>query len=462
MKPSVLIVGAGLGGCFLADALAESWRVTVVELGTTQLQLQQRIVDTDRPAITRPHVGAGLGGSTTVWHNGLIEIDEQTFRDKWPFAKAELLPYYARAFPVLAGVSSECAQQATKDLRQKLVDNGLPPDKLRDGLYYPRHRLNVWQALKLKGRVELVRGEVSDLIPGKAGQIDSVVVSTAAGAERLTADVVVVAAGGLATPLLLQRLAKLLPLPALDHAGCHYEDHPCGFIGDVMFDQPIHKLWNYSVAGGNGSLRLPMVVREDGLLVSFQLRPAVQFRPRKRVVSVLNDLRNKPFDPRNYYRLLFLWDDVLEILSFRFGIHLPTRQYSLLMIAQQPPSIGRAVWQDDPGGAIYRRWTMPTDYLSTLNAAIAQVLGTMKDKIRNVSLFDNWVDDLYSSSHHSGTARMADSPGAGVCNRDGRVHGIPNLYVCDGSLIPGSGCANTGLTIAALALRLADHLKQSR
>jgi choline dehydrogenase-like flavoprotein len=35
---------------------------------------------------------------------------------------------------------------------------------------------------------------------------------------------------------------------------------------------------------------------------------------------------------------------------------------------------------------------------------------------------------------------------------------MSNLYVCDGSVIPGSGIANTGLTISALALRLGAHL----
>ena len=53
---------------------------------------------------------------------------------------------------------------------------------------------------------------------------------------------------------------------------------------------------------------------------------------------------------------------------------------------------------------------------------------------------------------------MSASPSNGVCDENGRDHGMKNLYVCDGSLIPSSGYANTGLTIAALALRLADYL----
>jgi cholesterol oxidase len=46
-----------------------------------------------------------------------------------------------------------------------------------------------------------------------------------------------------------------------------------------------------------------------------------------------------------------------------------------------------------------------------------------------------------------------------ACDLDGRVFGYHNLYVVDGSLIPGStGCVNPSLTIAALAERIMDQL----
>jgi choline dehydrogenase-like flavoprotein len=39
------------------------------------------------------------------------------------------------------------------------------------------------------------------------------------------------------------------------------------------------------------------------------------------------------------------------------------------------------------------------------------------------------------------------------------VHGMENLYVTGASVFPTAGFANPTLTIVALALRLAEHLK---
>jgi choline dehydrogenase-like flavoprotein len=54
---------------------------------------------------------------------------------------------------------------------------------------------------------------------------------------------------------------------------------------------------------------------------------------------------------------------------------------------------------------------------------------------------------------------MDADPKRGVVDADSRVHGVSNLYVAGSSVFPTAGYANSSLTIVALAIRLADHLK---
>lgn len=63
-----------------------------------------------------------------------------------------------------------------------------------------------------------------------------------------------------------------------------------------------------------------------------------------------------------------------------------------------------------------------------------------------------------SSHHPSGTARMGHDPKKSVVDQNCRSHDHPNLYVVGGSVFPTMGTANPTLTIAALSLRLAEHL----
>jgi choline dehydrogenase-like flavoprotein len=61
--------------------------------------------------------------------------------------------------------------------------------------------------------------------------------------------------------------------------------------------------------------------------------------------------------------------------------------------------------------------------------------------------------------HHLGTARMGATPRSGVVDSDCAVHELPNLFVASSAVFPTSGHANPTLSIVALAVRLASHLK---
>jgi choline dehydrogenase-like flavoprotein len=73
---------------------------------------------------------------------------------------------------------------------------------------------------------------------------------------------------------------------------------------------------------------------------------------------------------------------------------------------------------------------------------------------------DAWPSDLAGGWHHMGTTRMSDDPAQGVVDRDGRVHGMDDLYIAGSSVFPTAGSGTPTITIVALALRLADHLRE--
>jgi choline dehydrogenase-like flavoprotein len=62
--------------------------------------------------------------------------------------------------------------------------------------------------------------------------------------------------------------------------------------------------------------------------------------------------------------------------------------------------------------------------------------------------------------HHMGTTRMSDDPKCGVVDSSCRVHGISNLFVAGSSVFPTGGMDAPTLTVVAMAIRLADKLKE--
>jgi choline dehydrogenase-like flavoprotein len=67
---------------------------------------------------------------------------------------------------------------------------------------------------------------------------------------------------------------------------------------------------------------------------------------------------------------------------------------------------------------------------------------------------------LNSPGHLLGTARMGLDPDRSVVNEWGRCHDVKNLFIVDGSIWVTSGGVNPTSTIQALALYIADSIKQ--
>ena len=69
---------------------------------------------------------------------------------------------------------------------------------------------------------------------------------------------------------------------------------------------------------------------------------------------------------------------------------------------------------------------------------------------------------ITGTAHACGTLAAGNDPMQSVVNAEGRVHGMDNLYVVDGSVLPRSSRVNPALTIYAWALRVASRLEIAR
>jgi choline dehydrogenase-like flavoprotein len=72
---------------------------------------------------------------------------------------------------------------------------------------------------------------------------------------------------------------------------------------------------------------------------------------------------------------------------------------------------------------------------------------------------DSWPEFTGGGWHHMGTTRMSEDPKHGVVDANCKVHGIENLYVAGSSCYVTAAAPNPTLTLVALSLRLADHVK---
>jgi choline dehydrogenase-like flavoprotein len=67
----------------------------------------------------------------------------------------------------------------------------------------------------------------------------------------------------------------------------------------------------------------------------------------------------------------------------------------------------------------------------------------------------------FAGWHLMGTARMGTDPETSVVNEWGRCHDVKNLFIVDGSIFVTAAAVNPTNTIQALALHVADTMKQN-
>jgi hypothetical protein len=323
--------------------------------------------------------------------------------------------------------------------------------------------------------------------------------------------------GGIETPRLLLTSHDVHPNGignANDLVGRFYMCHIAGTIGSLQVNGPDSAVWHgYDVAAdgtycrrrislrpevqaerqlGNVVFRLhhPRITdprhRTGPLSAIFLAQRFISYEYAKRLVSDapptpslwLRHGLNAVTDPFSTVRFLGHWlrDRTLAERKFPSIIIRPkTNLFSLDFHAEQMPNqesrVGLGAATDRFGNRQVRiDWRYNRQDIATVAESFDLLRGDlMKESIGNLTLAPDETDietvvrrDGAYGGHHIGTVRMASSPSSGVIDGDGKVFGVNNLYVAGSATFATSSQANPTLTIVALALRLASHLRVNR
>lgn len=134
---------------------------------------------------------------------------------------------------------------------------------------------------------------------------------------------------------------------------------------------------------------------------------------------------------------------------------------NLLCIAEDTPHFENRVYADfsetdkygSPVMKVYHRYCERD--VKARNALYSRA----KKILRKAGALFFYPMPIETFSHGLGTCRMGKDPENSVVDQNCKVHGMENLYVIDGSVMPSGGSVNPSLTIAALSLKAAEKLK---
>ena len=446
MKQRVVVIGAGLCGSVLATLLRNDFQVTVVERGKKKKPLFDDVECDTGELNTSINRAEGLGGTTNYWHNALIELDDKDLR-KAGIEPRGFAPYYQQAWKLFLSDSELDACNKARDTNAEALKGHTATI---GHMVLPQTRHNAWQLANQRypgDNIEVVYGHVDRIVDGGV-ELD--------GGRRLDADLVIASAGGIGTPVVLARsLGKrhgLVP---------GYHDHPQAYIAKVKLKPGSVLKKVSSTATLSADVRAGLVYESDDLKTVVYLRPAIDMRlgsitgPAR---YILSDLRNDPFSPKKIMLLLGNLEAVREAILFKTRLGFRGDYYSLLILGEQTPLATRGIRMAN-GKRPSLNWHVTAGELGSYEASVNKFLDEFSDEIleRKVLPASSW--EFRNAAHHSGTATSFLPMPGDTSKEFFSVTGLPNTYVCDGSLLRAAGIANSGLTLVALAYRLAEIIR---
>jgi choline dehydrogenase-like flavoprotein len=504
LQADICIVGAGPAGITIArEFIDHPAKVFLLESGGTAVR-------EDTQSLCRGNVSGNsypplhfcrrrvLGGSSSYWGGWARSLDEIDFEARdwvpfsgWPFGRDHLQVDYARAHAVWKLEESRENPEAHRpEAAGQIVE---PTASSFQGIFFAVRAIRFGKTY----RQELLRARNLDvLLRANVLEVEmdrhhktamSVQVATLAGNRfRVAARNFVLAAGGIENPriLLASRASRSCGIGNdNDLVGRFFADHLHTKLGPFTLNGDCVPRFEYDskAAASRGGIMLKEEVRRSQKLLGFAVTVHNPDNP--------HDVVYPTYTNSGYASLLAVAKPLVDgelpeligfhartivrhpidtvRLSIRRLIKTRWRAFVLGCRAEQIPNPNSRVLLDSERDALGMNkvrldWRVTEQDRESIRRA-QQILHSEWNLPCNRRALNNGepASDIIPASHHMGTTRMHRDAKLGVVDEMCRVHGTCNLYLAGSSVFPTTGWAPPSLTIMALALRLADFLKQS-
>jgi choline dehydrogenase-like flavoprotein len=509
------IIGGGAAGISIALQFLDSpTTVCIVESGgldfepeTQALYAGQSLDESVALDVSRLRM---FGGTTNHWGGRCAELSAAEFAARdwvpfsgWPIKREELSAYYGRAREI-CGFAAEWPSDSDTLRTLGATCDAATPDQVDNQIwrFAPDAGAGNWNfalahgpALRQAPNIRLVLHancttfETSDALD----HIQSIAVRSLNGKTgKVTARVFVLCCGGIENARLL--LAGS-PSPSrrlgtsADLVGRFFMDHlrlECARVVPTDALSPMQDTYGEFVEANGIHCQIGLALAEAAQREHKLLNCSA-------VIDYIGDPHSGLTAAQDIWERLRegRWTDDLGAKVFRVLSDLPAiernaerrlvdRRHPLLRldhasitvdVEQAPNPDSRVLLSDDVDPLGMRRvavdWRFSPLEKSTVRQFILNIAAAFGLHGIGRVMLAQWLDDpgdewrrhVGGTQHHTGTTRMSAAPTQGVVDPDCRVWGIHNLYVAGSSVFPTNGHVNPTLSIVALAVRLADHLR---
>jgi len=503
----VCIVGAGSAGITLAREFTNrEFRVSLLESGG--LEFDEETQSLNRGEVTGlPYFPLDMarsryfGGTTNVWSGLCRPLDEIDFEDRdwipysgWPFGRSHIDPFYERAQSICQLGPFEYGAAFWED-RERTSKLPFSEDRVRTKIFQfsPPTRFGAAyrEEITRAPNVDvLLHSNVVEIETDEMGRVVSrlKVMTLEGNSFWVSSKLFILALGGIETPRLLLSSNKVRGAGVgnqNDLVGRFFMEHPHLESGVLLPSDPdieVNLYQRHFVNGIQiyGVLTLAEEVLREEKLLNFSAT----------LSFTKGELYEKAYDSEGVRSLSYLYrevrrgnkpDDLLEHLGnmisdiddvtvtlYGKALKRDLPMFRLFNRTEQAPNPdSRVVLSSDRDrlgmNRVRLNWQLSSIDKRSVRRAhqiIGEELGRTGVGRLRAELDDNdWPPSLKGGCHLMGTTRMHVDPKQGVVDENSRVHGISNLFIAGPSVFPTCGCANPMLTIVALALRLADHVK---